>query len=208
MLNFFTRNNNFDYFIRVDDDYFLCLDHILYEVSKRPPKSLYWGYIHCTRHVVRVDEGFMILTRDIIEEALAKVNTTLMCSALGDQAVALWVADSKLNITYFSDNDRVIHAATGYKSKEYQVEGLCQKYLGLHRSYPKYMLNYWKLVNKQGEIKNYYEIPMIRNLSDICEFSTKFDWTKFFPGFRFEPKLCRENPRWTKRAYIGREELD
>ena len=111
MLLWFSETYHFDYFLRIDDDYFLCLDRLLFELPYRPKQGLYWGYIHCRDHVVRVDEGWMILSRDIIIEALNKLNTTLPCHPFGDQAVALWIQESKINITYFSDNTRVIHGS-------------------------------------------------------------------------------------------------
>ena len=206
MLNYFTENYEFDFFLRVDDDYFVCLDHLLKELPYRINKGLYWGYIHCTKNVVRVDEGFMILTYDIIYEALQKRNTALMCSAFGDQAVALWIADSKLNITYFSDNGRVVHAATSYRSKEYLVSGMCDKYIGLHGAYPRYMRKYWNLA--KGITKPQpFVIPQIKKFSDVCNHSKRFDYTQFYPEYTFTPKLCKENPSWNNEAFIGREEL-
>lgn len=41
-------NFEFDYFLRIDDDHFLCLDRLLYELPFRPRERLYWGHLHCT----------------------------------------------------------------------------------------------------------------------------------------------------------------
>ena len=159
----------------------------------------------------------MILTQDFIIDSLQRLNSTLMCSAYGDQAVALWIAESGLNVTYFSDNARVVHAATGYKIGEYLVSGLCRRYIGLHGAYPKYMYQYWRLMQRDRKSSRVetspvesksYAVPRIRNFSDVCKFGRKFNWRKFYREFRFEPKLCRENPKWTTvRPFIGREEL-
>ena len=107
----------FDFFLRIDDDHFLCLDRLLYELNFRPKKALYWGFVHCRPKIVRVDEAWLILTRDLIEEVLDKRNTTLLCSPYGDQAVALWMGESSKNVTYFMDNQRIIHkSAVPHKS--------------------------------------------------------------------------------------------
>ena len=210
MVNWFSQYS-YKYFLRIDDDYFLCLDRLLYELPKRPDKGLYWGYIHCREHVVRVDEGWMILTRDIIDEALSKLNTTLQCHPYGDQAVALWIKDSKLNITYFLDNERVIHAATAFMGDKFMLSNICQNYLALHGAYPTQMLKYWILTesfDKKNVKKNYYmkDIPPFHT---VCKYSKDFDWRWFYPHVKFEAKPCHTNPVWTitNEEFKGREDI-
>ena len=41
------ENFAFDYFLRIDDDHFLCIDRLLRELPYRPRKGLYWGHLHC-----------------------------------------------------------------------------------------------------------------------------------------------------------------
>ena len=42
------RNYKFDFLLRVDDDYFICMDRLFLELPHRKVISkLYWGYIHC-----------------------------------------------------------------------------------------------------------------------------------------------------------------
>ena len=48
MLNWAIERYSFDYFLRVDDDYFVCMDRLLFELPRRPRTKLYWGYIHCS----------------------------------------------------------------------------------------------------------------------------------------------------------------
>lgn len=40
-------NFDFDFFLRIDDDHYLCLDRLLGELPYRPKERLYWGYMHC-----------------------------------------------------------------------------------------------------------------------------------------------------------------
>ena len=48
MLNWANARYQFEYFLRVDDDYFVCIDRLLYELPHRSKDKLYWGYVHCT----------------------------------------------------------------------------------------------------------------------------------------------------------------
>ncbi len=42
------RNYKFDFLLRVDDDYFICMDRLFLELPYRKiVRKLYWGYVHC-----------------------------------------------------------------------------------------------------------------------------------------------------------------
>lgn len=212
MLKYFTHNYDFDFFLRVDDDYFVCLQHLLTELPQRPKTALWWGWIHCKKNIVRVDEGFMILTYDIIKESLDRLNTSLMCSGTGDPAVALWVTSSKLKVTYFYDNDRLVHSPGKHIGK-YLKSGMCHKYIGLHQAYPESMYKYWRFIQqdemtrKGKPASEFYHVPSIPEFSKVCDWSKTFDWREFKEKFRFEPKPCRDSPTWRSSSYkfLGRE---
>ena len=143
MFEYFTRYFEFDFFLRVDDDYFVCLDRLLKELPHRPKHGLYWGWLHCDQEgMIRIDEGFMILTHDLLKEILDKRNTTLMCSMYGDQSVPLWMEDSRFRVTWYPDNTRIEHRAEGYLKGEYASPEVCDTYIAVHRAYPKYMHRY------------------------------------------------------------------
>ena len=141
MFKYFTLKYDFDFFLRVDDDYFVCMDRLLKELPHRPNTDLWWGWVHCYRNHQRVDEGFMILSSDIIKEVLARENTTLLCHPFGDQAVAIWLNNRAKDTTYFMDNDRLMHSVSG--KYEHIRNGLCNQFLGLHQAYPESMFFYW-----------------------------------------------------------------
>ena len=48
MLNWANAWYKFKYFLRIDDDYFVCMDRLLFELPHRPREKLYWGYVHCS----------------------------------------------------------------------------------------------------------------------------------------------------------------
>ena len=42
------RNYKFDFLLRVDDDYFICMDRLFLELPHRKMiRKLYWGHVHC-----------------------------------------------------------------------------------------------------------------------------------------------------------------
>ena len=47
MLNWAYARYDFKYFLRIDDDYFVCIDRLLRELPHRPRTKLYWGHVHC-----------------------------------------------------------------------------------------------------------------------------------------------------------------
>ena len=48
MLNWANARYQFEYFLRVDDDYFVCIDRLLSELPHRSKEKLYWGHVHCS----------------------------------------------------------------------------------------------------------------------------------------------------------------
>ena len=200
----------FDFFLRIDDDHFLCLDRLLYELNYRPKQALYWGFVHCRPKIVRVDEAWLMLTRDLIEEVLEKRNSTLLCSPYGDQAVAIWMGNSSKNVTYFMDNHRIVHKSAG-KDQKFFTKDVCMKYLSLHGTYPKAMRQLWLVASvfrqrTPGAIA--YTVNKIEPFDRLCPHSPRFDYRGFIPEYQFKPEPCNEKPKWalSKKRHVGREE--
>ena len=49
VLDYAMRVTHFEYFLRIDDDHFPCLDRIVAELPSRPNTGLYWGWQHCAK---------------------------------------------------------------------------------------------------------------------------------------------------------------
>ena len=48
IINWANRNYKFDFLLRVDDDYFICMDRLFLELPYRKTvRNLYWGHVHC-----------------------------------------------------------------------------------------------------------------------------------------------------------------
>ena len=154
---------------------------------------LYWGHIHCAvEGLVRVDEGFLMLSKDLVHEFLSN-KSNLMCHPFGDQQIALWmnnVADG----VYFHD-PRVIHEITAQIVEFKHLPEICHTYLALHGTYLHEMLTYWEITQK--EKRDDYWVPSIERYSDVCPLNRTFDWRAIGgPPYGWEPQPCALEPVW------------
>lgn len=137
-------------------------------------------------------------------------NKTLLCHPYGDQAVAMWINTSNKNITYFMDNNRIVHKSAGRDPNYYRMD-VCDEYLSLHGTYPKAMRQLWLLShsmqNKYHTVIK-YKVPGIPGFSNLCKFPPIFEYDAFLPEYQFKPKLCHLKPKWriSKTRHGGREE--
>jgi hypothetical protein len=67
MLNWANARYKFEYFLRVDDDYFVCMDRLLLELPHRRGTKLYWGHVHCWPPGIYTDELFTCHCNLILE---------------------------------------------------------------------------------------------------------------------------------------------
>lgn len=183
---------NFEYFLRADDDYFICLSKLIHELKHRPKKNLVWANFHCQGdQLVWPDEAWMVFTKDIISRFLSQNQTSMYCHPHADQQIALWLNDipSKL---YFHD-DRLHHYPPAARMPKFAgIKNICDNYMGLHGAYGDKMFEYHKASN-DGKKKN---VPNLRKFDTYCSQNT-FNWTKMGPDYRFEPKLCNKKPNWS-----------
>ena len=211
ILQWSSRRYNSQYLLRIDDDHFLCLERLLYELPFRPKKALYWGFVHCHPNIVRVDEAWLILTQDLVKEILSKAETTLPCHPHGDQAVAMWINNSTYNVTYFMDNRRIVHKIAGHDPRYYKRR-VCEEYLSLHGVFDQEMRKFWlvshKLYRQRFDAMPQYNVTRIRPFNTLCPHAKVFSTNGFYPEYRYEPRPCRMSPTWSisQREHAAREE--
>lgn len=154
---------------------------------------LYWGYVHCeVEGLVRVDEGFLILSADLVLEFMSRKDK-LLCHPFGDQTIAIWMNDVK-NVIYFHD-PRIFHDVTAHIPEFKLLQEVCGTYISLHGSYLHEMLIYWKSASKDNQ--STYWVPSIQPISNLCPLSTRFDWRVMGgPPYGWEPKPCVLKPLW------------
>ena len=135
-------NYDFQYILRTDDDYFFawigCYTNCLHEHYR-----CFIGDLD-RPSVIRPDESIAMFSKDVIAEYLFQNPSTLYCHAMGDQQAALWTANLKIKklFRHYSRllHDDIIRNANAVLSKK----SFCEKYTGIHRSLPNYMIHFWK----------------------------------------------------------------
>jgi hypothetical protein len=103
------------YYLRIDDDSFLCLHRLLYELKTAPEKQFFWGRYWCRDARSRADENFMLFSADVI--ALLGDSRYVGKLLPFDERVTLgwnfgywsWI----MNLTIFDDQTR-LDAQQGY----------------------------------------------------------------------------------------------
>ena len=161
--------------------------------------------LHCISGIVRIDEGLMILSADLVHEFL-RDKDKLLCHKYGDQAMAMWIYRSMKRepVTWFGDA-RVHHDPPASFLFEFrQRKEICHTYLSLHGSYPTEMREFMRIIEK--ERRNFgtdYTIPPI---VDVCPFRREnFNWDMMTGQFHTRPRPCKDEPIWvSKHVYRGR----
>ena len=193
-------NFDFQYLLRIDDDYFLCLKRLLSELPLRPKKNLVWGHFHCEAGITWIDESFVLLTQDIVYKFLSQNESAMLCHPHADQQIGFWLQNISTKV-YFHDK-RLYHDPPASFAPQFQnAKDVCSSYLGLHGTYVKKMREFGK--NSNDSSKDVHPIP---SFSTYCN-TMAFDHRKFSAPFFFDPKPCKDKPSWNveRKMYVGRE---
>ena len=203
------KNYNFDYFMRMDDDYFFCLDRFLLEIPMPMRKLYHWGFVHCLPRIVRPEESIILLSHDLVEKFLDQDPSCMMGHPWADQMIATWVQD--LNLSALYNHDKRLHhgpVLKYLKNIPEMFKDVCTNFIGVHGSYPKYMRLLWTLRRE-----NQNEVGSLDKHSVKCNFPQVFDWREFSNFWKYEPKRLIDNPTWdtskqngNKTEYGGRQE--
>eukprot|EP00171_Calliarthron_tuberculosum_P012671 IDg12671t1 len=62
------------YYLRVDDDTFLCYRKFMWELQQRPRKNFFWGKYFCSPDKHCADENFMLFSADVPRYILKKTD--------------------------------------------------------------------------------------------------------------------------------------
>ena len=182
---------DFMFFLKTDDDYFLCLNHLSIDIKHRKQeKLLYWGHFQCLPRMVAIDEGFVIVSADLAVEFIRR-NNSLYCSPFGGQMIAMWINSLEAegyNITYFPDNGRLMHYRSHLKKSH---PDMCRDILGIHQAYTKYMIEYWNITKATWfKLYDFKRVPRLE-YHEYCNLPKIWDWRMLIPFYRREPKPCR-----------------
>ena len=192
-----SANYDFQYFLRTDDDYFVCVKKLLNELPRRPKENLIWGNFHCEANTSWIDESWMVFSRDVIGKFLNQDARTMLCHPHADQQIAMWLNNIPDRL-YFHDV-RLNHVVPD--SFDWQTKSVCDAYLGIHRAFAKRMLQLGRSSGDGSKV-----VPPVAKYTTHCEYNT-FDYKKLHKRYFYEPKPCVENVLWVKshHVWIGEE---
>ena len=142
-----------------------------------------------------IDEGFIIISNDVVQNFLSKVNTTLLCHPFGGQNIGIWLNDMP-DVTTFGDNKRLFHLNYDSNEKAAKRKEICHTALGIHKSYPEKMRLYWKVFLKEDNVT--YEVPPV---VFPCRIPRGINYKVFGKPYFAEPKLCKKNPIWKRGEF-------
>mmetsp|Transcript_21008 Transcript_21008/g.34727 ORF Transcript_21008/g.34727 Transcript_21008/m.34727 type:complete len:365 (+) Transcript_21008:281-1375(+) len=135
---FLSQDYHFEFFLRVDDDGFLCLPTLLKDLEQAPSTHFFWGKYFCQENRITADENFMLFSNDLIQffQAAAPV-LRINEKATFAAHFALW--QHMLQLQVLDDRDR-IDAQQGYltqymrgnNDKHKNVEDFCATHIWAH----------------------------------------------------------------------------
>lgn len=193
-----TAKFDFQYLLKLDDDYFICLKRLLSELPLRPKRNLVWGHFHCEMGITWADEAFVIFSGDMIHKFLAQDENKMLCHPFADQQFSIWL--KSMTKVYFHDNRLHHDTPASFLPKFKRIKNVCDSYIGMHGTYVGEMRRFGRNANDGAK-----EVTTMAKFSTFCPF-TRFDHRRFVPKYRFDPKPCIQNPTWNNSRFIGRED--
>ena len=186
---------DFKYYLRIDDDYFVCLERLQQELRHRPTKMLCWGRYHCNKNLVYVDEAWTLFTPDVIVRILSQDPQRMLCHPHADQELPIWmdsVFNKTENVTHF-DDQRLYHYPPARRVKRFKnLANACDFHMGIHGSSPELMHIFW---NSSSD--NAKKVTALTEISTTCKTPFIFDITRMFGPYKFDLRPCITNPQWT-----------
>lgn len=154
------KHFQFDFFLRLDDDYFVCLRRLVDDLdgfgkSNRSPKPFYSGSLACVLEGSYVDEAYILLSSEIVSRIIS--SSGLRCTQTGSLTAAAWMAvggpaNREGDVQWVRDK-RLDYMGKWWKDKEVDQSLICQHYIGVHRTYPHKMYEVWAMSPSGGTHK-------------------------------------------------------
>ena len=155
---------SFDFFLRLDDDYFICLERLLDELDCFPlsdgqSSPIYAGYRACRRdhEASYVDESYILLSSVLIDRILA--SSDLKCSGYGSLTAGAWLRiggpGNRDGDVAFVNDYRLDRWGSRWEAStpgDAEYKPVCEKNLGVHRTYPAHMYKLWVEVTGRTSI--------------------------------------------------------
>ncbi|CAN0017086.1 unnamed protein product [Scytosiphon promiscuus] len=143
----------FDFFLRLDDDYFLCLERLLNELDAalavvEHPVNIYAGHRYCQRSgQVRIDEAYLLLSAPLVARTLA--TSDLRCGGHGGVTAAWWFTKgnvlNRLGDVEWVNDFRLDHDGRLFRSgSSKRFADVCLTHMGVHHAYADTIPKMWR----------------------------------------------------------------
>ena len=178
--------------MRIDDDYFVCFEHISNELPLPMEPMFHWGYMHKVYKVKRPEESKIIFSKDLVSMFLHQDFHTIKCHPLAYQMIAVWANELKLRDIFHHDL-RLHHKFLVCEKRQVtELKEVCKHYIGIHGVYAEDMRTLWK--NREQFPRTNIESNLLTNTVLIETFEGYY-WINFEDKWRYKPKLCLSHPK-------------
>lgn len=173
-LRWATNKFDFAYFLRIDDDSFLCLHKLLYELKAAPRRQFLWGRFWCREGRNRADENFLMLSEDVAKFVTDNENVGKIIP-FDDKVTFGWnmgYLSWILNLTIFDDQTR-LDSQQGYLTEHMHSAdtsaaalfgSFCDDFIYAHHVHAAVMLEAFV----QTKTRLMYPIPKITGPRETC----------------------------------------
>ena len=157
----------FDFFLRLDDDYFLCLRRLLDELEvtralAEAPLKIFGGLVMCNVYsMTRIDEAYMLLSADLVHRIIETPD--VQCASDAGTTASWWFAEghplNQLGDVTWVNDPRLDHQGDLISGPPELFPDICVRHMGVHRTYPTMMGTFWEAAKDKpapipGEIGN------------------------------------------------------
>lgn len=157
-MRWMSEHFTFDFFLRLDDDYFLCLSRLLHELEETlagtdRPLNVYAGHRYCNKHgKTRIDEAYLLLSAALVSRVLSTPD--LVCGGHAGMTAGWWFTEgSALNVerdVEWVHDPRLDHDGDLFRLNSPQhFADVCVTHMGVHHAYPFEIGELWQAAKER-----------------------------------------------------------
>ena len=222
-MRWMSERYSFDFFLRLDDDYFLCLERLLHEIdcmssTGNQSSPIFSGFRVCGHKRTKtayVDEAYILLSSVVVDRIVAASNLT--CSGFGSLTASAWlrvggVGNPRGDVAWVNDYrlDQLgsfwKHSKEGEVGRE-QYDPVCIRGLGIHHAFPPRMHQLWTEVtgrNNTSELDSGDCKSLFSYKDDgLCFFTARGVGDIYLAGDNAQP--CDSFVASTNKMWCGRQ---
>eukprot|EP00903_Cladosiphon_okamuranus_P008177 g7876.t1 len=158
-MRWMSHHFTFEFFLRLDDDYFLCLGRLLDELdatlaSEDHPQKIYAGHMYCTsergRGATRIDEAYLLLSNELVLRIMTSPD--LKCGGHAGTTAGWWFTEgnplNELGDVQWVHDPRLDHTGEFLHNPE-GLADICTTHMGVHHTFPDMMPVVWEAARRK-----------------------------------------------------------